>query len=73
MYLSLHRIAVAMFLFILGIIIPIDSQASNIPYNSDYCDAMYSELFFQEVPHTIQKECWRYFHWKTQRIIRNHP
>jgi len=35
--------------------------------NTDWCDKMYDELFFKEVPDTIQKECSNRFIWNVNR------
>lgn len=52
--------------------LPIQTEA-KVPYNSDYCDAMYNELWFKEVPPTIQKECKNRFTFLTNSIKRQLP
>lgn len=41
-----------------------DTHASD----NNWCDAMYSELYFQEVPSTIQSECGNRFIWNQNKI-----
>lgn len=45
----------------------------SIPYNSDWCDSMYNQLWFSEVPNTIQKECKNRFTFLTNSIKRQLP
>ena len=40
-------------------------------YNTDWCDLMYSELHFQEVPPTIHAECKSRFQWNINRDKRS--
>ena len=35
--------------------IPVVTEAKV--YNTDWCDIMYTSLWFQDVPSTIKKEC----------------
>ena len=42
-------IAIVSFLYV--------ADAHTTPYNSDWCDTMFTSLWFQEVPGSIQKEC----------------
>lgn len=52
--------------------LPIQTEA-KVPYNSDWCDSMYNQLWFSEVPPTIQKECKSRFTFLTNSIKRQLP
>lgn len=43
---------------------------ARTPINTDWCDAMFNALWFQEVPPTIQSECGPRFQWNVNRIKR---
>lgn len=56
---------------VLASLLYVPATDAAVPYNTDYCDAMFSALWFQEVPPSIQSECGPRFQWNVNRIKRS--